>query len=108
MVVFAAVAPAITHAIAQSAGLTYAAICTTSGDRGLALDSQSSPADDLLGAIHCPLCRLPDHAPALPSPDPAFAVAAAVGDALPVTVESEPPIDQARSHVRARAPPALS
>lgn len=110
-VTFVAIAPAISHWIAASTGLTWVEICSVSGPKRVALDTGSTPAptEDHASTSHCPFCRLQNHLPALPQSDIALVILTAVQGDTPsaqdtLPLRTKPLWAQALS----RAPPAFS
>jgi hypothetical protein len=69
-IVFAAVAPSVSRALAASGDAMWVEVCTSDGLKRVALDAGSSKTPPAAHAgADCPFCRLQAHVPVIPAPD---------------------------------------
>jgi hypothetical protein len=86
-VIFAAIAPALSHWIASVTGRPQVGGCSVSALQHVTPNADSAPTpveEGYAGASHCPFCRLQDHLPVLP----AFSVSIALAPAAQTGVAS--------------------
>ena len=110
-VLFSALAPAISHALAAAAPERLVEICTVDGVKTLSLaaaDISKAPAKSMHGMEHCPYCVTHGGSTGLP-PAPAMTLAVIGGhDLYPSLFYSAPRPLYQWSAGQPRAPPAIA
>lgn len=110
--VFAALAPAVSHALALVSGSTaWVEVCTAQGSRWVQLDEAASPDEAPTDATaaqldHCPYCHLSQQGMA-PAPL-TVPLATALHDGLPERFFTAPRTAHAWCSAQPRAPPFVS
>jgi hypothetical protein len=114
-VTLAALAPAISHALAAVSGSrAWVEVCTAQGSRWVQLDRTSStqpmgPVDAAGGALeHCPCCHLGHLGMAPPPAGPMFMRGAAMRDGPPARFLSAPRSAPVWRAAQPRGPPSFS
>jgi hypothetical protein len=109
-ILLAALAPALSHALASAAGTSWVEICTAQGSKWIqAGDDGSERAPTSAHVLdHCPYCSL--HAPGLGLPPAEFRahLPLRLGDAVPLAFLSAPRTLHAWVSAQPRAPPLFS
>ncbi|WP_162911012.1 DUF2946 family protein [Azohydromonas sediminis] len=110
---FAALAPAVSHALARAGGdARWVEVCTAQGSRWVDIadldgEQPAAPADAVAASLdHCPFCHL-GHGMA-PPPPAAPAPTAIFRDGLPSRPFTAPPTSPVWRAPPSRAPPVLS
>ncbi|MFO1217249.1 MAG: DUF2946 domain-containing protein [Burkholderiaceae bacterium] len=105
---WAALAPALSHALGDRVGAAWVEICTTQGSRWMPSGGEREPLAPGAGLVfeHCPVCSI--HTPTLGAPPGAVVtgLVAAAREALSHARPAAPRARLDRSGVQARAPPA--
>jgi hypothetical protein len=101
-ILFSALAPTVSHALAAANPVETLQMCTAGGD------NSKAPADLKHGMEHCAFCTIHGGDDALPSP-PAVALALHAGrDIYPSLFYNAPSAQHVWSAANPRAPPALA
>lgn len=100
---FAALAPAVSHALAAARGPGWTQVCSAHDAGG------PQPGDDaaarLAAATHCPCCSAELPTPGLPPAEQADLPAPAAAGTVFTATDDTPPRAAPRLHASARAPP---
>ncbi|HUL96125.1 MAG TPA: DUF2946 domain-containing protein [Usitatibacter sp.] len=111
-VMFAALAPAISHWVAARTGQAWGEICSAAGIQRVAIDQDSKPSPSgghEFESGHCPFCRVQDHLPVLLTPVFALVVLSAIRRcALSAPLSQPPRAISFWAPALSRAPPSLS
>lgn len=111
VLLFAALAPSVSHALQSSRGAGWVEVCTADGSRWVAAgaeDSNPLPAQ-AHGLEHCPFCSLHAPTPGLPPADLLVVPPAGRDATLPPAFLHAPSTAHAWRSAQPRAPPfALS
>lgn len=101
-VLFAALAPTVSHALAASTASVLAEMCSVDGP------GKKAPTNTMHGMEHCPYCATPSGSPALEPP--ALTGFAVIGghDSYPSLFYTAPQPLHTWSAAKPRGPPALS
>ena len=110
-ILFSALAPAVSHALAAaSASIDTAEICTTNGYKlvkRIASDSSKAPASTKHGMEHCPFCTTHGGSDVLAATPPVLVAPNGARDAYPSLFYTAPHSQHAWSTANPRGPPPL-
>jgi hypothetical protein len=114
-VVFAALAPAVSHALALASGSkAWVEVCSAQGSRWVQLDDDGAePGSSTDGPLsghfdHCPFCHLGQQGLAPPPAPPALLAVPVLHDGLPERFFTAPRTAHAWCRAQPRAPPLFS
>ena len=110
VVLFGSVAPSLTTFMASSSGQTWIEVCTSTGTKLVAVDTDEAPDDNSIHTgVHCPYCRLQQDLPAIAHAPGVLVLADGSVRGVPAPAAPTPPPAVAiwPAH-HSRAPPQFS
>lgn len=109
-VLFGSVAPSLTTFFASSTGKAWIEVCTSTGTKLVAVDTDEAPDDNgIHTGVHCPYCRLQQDMPAIAQAPGVLVLAdgSVRGVPAPPALTLPPAVAVWPAH-HSRAPPQLS
>ena len=111
-VLWGVLAPSLSHFLVSSSGQAWIEVCTSTGTKLIAVDTDEAPDDqknNIHTGVHCPYCRLQQDLPAVAHAPGVLVLADGTVRGVPAPPALTPPLPAAvwPAH-HSRAPPRFS